>query len=85
MTEAERIERAAMRFWCWLCFHSYMMLPMARSHKSLYGRAMGWVLGWAGAYAHSDRSNFHLCRFFYKSDEEQSAAWDRHSAAEMEG
>lgn len=40
-------------FWCWLCFRFYLAAPIASTHKSLYGRFMLWVLGYAGYYAHT--------------------------------
>jgi hypothetical protein len=70
-----------MWFWCWACYRAYLALPAASSHNTRYGRALMWLLGYAGAYAHSDPSNFHLCSFFYRTDAEQSAAWDRHLSA----
>lgn len=39
--------------WCRIAFHLYLWLPMAASHKSLYGRLTLWLLGFAGAYAHT--------------------------------
>lgn len=63
-----------MWFWCWLCFKAYILLPVSGSHKTTYGLLMLWVLGYAGAYAHCTRKNFHLCRFFFRSDEEWRAA-----------
>lgn len=67
-----------MWFWCWLCYRAYILFPIASNHHTRYGRGMLWILGYGGAYASSDRSNFHLCIFFYRSVEEQNAAWDRH-------
>lgn len=72
---------AWMWFWCWLCFRIYLAIPTPRTHESLYGKLALWLLGYAGAYAHSNLSNFHLCRFFYGSDEAQCAAWDRYLSA----
>jgi hypothetical protein len=69
-----------MWFWCWLCYRAYMTLPVASSHHTLYGRFLMWLLSYAGAYAHSDLSDFHLCNFFYRTKEEQDAAWDGHLA-----
>lgn len=69
-----------MWFWCWLCHLTYMASPVADSQHSRYGRFQMWLLGYAGAYAHSDRGNFHLCLFFYRDRAEHSAAWDRHIA-----
>lgn len=66
----------AMWFWCWLCHRAYMTLPPAYSHHTRYGKLNLWLLGYAGAYAHSDRETFPLCLFFYRSKEDQSAAWD---------
>ena len=63
-----------MWFWCWACFRAYMALPSSRTHRSRYGRFMLWLLGHAGAYAHSDRSNFHLCSYFCSSSDEQEEA-----------
>jgi hypothetical protein len=70
-----------MRFWCWLCYRAYMASPVAMSHSTRYGLFQMWLLGYAGAYAHSTRADFHLCDFFYHTRAEQSAAWDRHLAA----
>lgn len=70
----------AMWIWCRLCYHLYMWLPASRTHKSLYGQFTFWLLGYAGAYAHSDLSSFHLCDFFYRNRADQSAAWDRYLA-----
>jgi hypothetical protein len=42
-------------FWCWLCFRTYLALPMPRTHKSVYGRLSLWILGFAGFYAHTPR------------------------------
>lgn len=67
-----------MRFWCWLCYRAYMLSPVASSHGTRYGRFMMWVLGYAGAYAHSTPDDFYLCNFFYRTKAEQSEAWDRH-------
>ena len=41
--------------WCWLCFKSYMALPVSRAHRSLYGRFTLWLLGYAGYYAYHPR------------------------------
>lgn len=68
--------------WCWACFRVYMTLPVSRTHKSLYGRVMLWVLGHGGAYAHSSLNTFHLCRYFYATREEHAAEWDRYEASE---
>lgn len=70
-------------FWCWLCYRAYLTLPMSGSHESLYGRFSLWLLGFAGAYAHSDRDTFPLCLFFYRSKEEQSVAWDAFLASRL--
>ena len=67
-----------MRFWCWLCFRTYLALPIANDLKSRYGRLTMWLLGYAGAYAHSNRETFHLCSFFYRTKAEQDAAWDEY-------
>lgn len=67
-----------MWLWCWACYRAYLVLPSAFSHGTLYRKFSFWLLGYAGAYAHSEPGNFHLCRFFYGSDEAQSAAWDRY-------
>ena len=75
----KRIYFEWMWFWCWCCYRTYMAIPPADSHESRYGRFNMWLIGYAGAYAHSD-SDFHLCSFFYRTKEEQSAAWDRHIA-----
>lgn len=42
-------------FWCWLCFRAYLALPIAGTHKSIYGKFTLWLLGYAGFYAHSPR------------------------------
>jgi hypothetical protein len=42
-------------FWCWLCFKTFMALPHARTHESLYGRITLWLLSYAGYYAYSPR------------------------------
>lgn len=70
-----------MWLWCWTCYRLYMAIPPASTHASRYGRFNMWLLGYAGAYAHSDLNTFHLCDFFYRTREEQSAAWDRHLSA----
>lgn len=67
-----------MWFWCWACYRAYLALPTPSSHSTRYGHFQMWLLGYAGAYAHSNLSNFHLCDFFYRTEEEQCAAWDRH-------
>lgn len=66
-----------MWFWCWFCHRAYLSLPIASTHKSRYGRFSLWLLGYAGSYAHSDLSSFHLCSYFHRSKEDQDAAWDR--------
>lgn len=71
----------SMRFWCWTCYRVYMAIPAPDSHASRYGQFNMWLLGYAGAYAHSDLSDFHLCNFFYRTKGDQSAAWERHIAA----
>jgi hypothetical protein len=65
-----------MWIWCWLCFKAYMALPVAGSNKSRYGRCNLWLLSYAGCYANSDRATFPLCRFFFRSNAEQSESWD---------
>jgi hypothetical protein len=40
--------------WCCVAFNLYMMLPMARSHKSLYGRFTLWLLSYAGTWAYCE-------------------------------
>lgn len=74
-----------MWIWCWGCYRIYLAVPMPETHKSLYGQLSLWLLGYAGAYANSNPDNFHLCRFFYGSDEAQCAAWDRYLAALSNG
>jgi len=69
-----------MWFWCWACYRAYLVLPSAFEHGTLYRKFSFWLLGYAGAYAHSDPDNFYLCRFFYRSDAECEAAWDLHIA-----
>lgn len=63
-----------MWIWCWACYRAYMALPAAESHDSRYGRFMMGRLGYAGAYAHSDKSNFHLCSFFEQASQDRSDA-----------
>lgn len=58
-----------MWIWCKACFKVYLALPLPATHKSLYGRFSLWLLGYAGAYAHSTRENFHQCSFFDKAEE----------------
>ena len=70
-----------MWFWCWLCYRAYMVLPVADSHHTRYGRFTLWLLGYAGCYAHSTIEDFHLCNFFYRTEAEQDAAWVRHLSA----
>lgn len=69
-----------MWFWCWACYRAYLALPMPDLHSTIYGRVNLWILGWAGAYAHSTLNDFHLARFFYRSDAEQAVAWEKHLA-----
>lgn len=69
-----------MWFWCRSCFRVYMVLPLAKSHRSIYGAFMLWLLGYAGAYANTSRTTFYLCRFFYRSDVDHQMAWARHSS-----
>jgi len=75
-----------MWFWCWACFKAYMNLPTASTHHSRYGRFLMWLLGYAGAYAHSDDGKtFHLCDFFYPTRQAQSDAWDLHTTKTDQG
>lgn len=39
-------------FWCWLCYRAYLALPIAGTHKSIYGKFTLWLLGYAGFYAY---------------------------------
>jgi hypothetical protein len=39
--------------WCYIAFKLYLWLPTSLNHKTLYGRFALWLLGYAGAYAHS--------------------------------
>src|SRR5258708_36363927 len=70
-----------MWFWCWLCYRAYMVLPVADSHHTRYGRFTLWLLGYADCYAHSPIEDFQLCNFFYRPQPEQDAACARHVAA----
>lgn len=42
-------------FWCWLCFRTYLALPLPQTHQSYYGRFSLWILGYAGFYAYDAR------------------------------
>lgn len=42
-------------FWCWLCYRAYLALPIAGTHRSLYGKFTLWLLGYAGFYAYDPR------------------------------
>lgn len=39
---------------CWFAYHAYLKLPFKHDHSTRYGRFKLWLLGFAGAYAHSD-------------------------------
>lgn len=81
MSEATfTLRHRAMWFLCWIAYRIVMAMPGPDDLSSRYGRLYLWLISYAGAYAHSDRSNFYLCNFFYRSDAEQKAAWDRHLA-----
>lgn len=67
-----------MWLWCWFCYRAYMASPVAHDLHTRFGRLQMWLIGYAGAYAYSSELDFHLCRFFYGSDEAFNAAWDRH-------
>jgi len=47
------MKRRAQWAWCYTAYKLYLWLPIARTHKTPYGRFMLWLLGFGGAYAHS--------------------------------
>ncbi len=58
--------------WCYVAFQTYMLLPGARTHQSRYGRFTLWLIGYGGAYMHSDNyadfrvNSFGRMRLFHK-------------------
>lgn len=41
-------------FWCYMAFKLYLWLPFEQAgYETRYGRFKLWLLGYAGAYAHS--------------------------------
>jgi hypothetical protein len=40
--------------WCYAAYKLYIWLPVGSDHKNLYGRFQMWLLGYGGAYAHSE-------------------------------
>ena len=69
-----------MWFWCWACYRLYLALPSHYQRSGFYRGFSLWLLGYAGSYAHSTLADFHLCNFFYRTEAEQCAAWDRYLA-----
>ena len=41
-------------FGCYVAYKIYNWLPPADNHQSLWGRFQMWLLGFGGAYAHSE-------------------------------
>jgi len=41
-------------FWCYTAFKLYLWLPFAPKHETRYGQFKLWLLGYGGAWAHSE-------------------------------
>lgn len=53
MTQGKQWKRL-LWIWCWIALKLYLNLPLGSDHRNLYGRFLMWLLGYAGAYAHSE-------------------------------